>query len=72
MIVKRHSSAVSGRKVTGLDDVSRLIKSGGGVAVLDKSGGKKEKLFYRGIVDIADIIVTDMGGGGRSEVISPS
>ncbi|EIW66895.1 hypothetical protein M231_05581 [Tremella mesenterica] len=63
MIVKRHSSTISGPKVTGLDDVSRLVKSGGGVAVLDKSGGKKDKLFFRGLVDIGDIIVTDVGNG---------
>lgn len=64
MIVKRQSN-VSGRKITGLDDMDKLIKSGGGVAVLDKAGAKKDKLSFRGTVDILDIIATDVGGGGE-------
>jgi hypothetical protein len=66
MVVKRQSSSVSGRKVTGLDDMPRLIKSGGGVAVMDKLGSKKDKLSFRGAVDILDVIVTDIGNGGTS------
>ena len=67
MIVKRQSSAISGKKVTGLDDVSKLVKSGGGVAVLDKNGAKKDKLSYRGIVNVSEITVTDVGNGGQSQ-----
>lgn len=66
MIVKRQSSTVSGRKVTGLDDMQKLIKTGGGVAVMDKAGAKKDKLSFRGTVDILDIIATDVGNGGTS------
>ena len=66
MIVKRQSSAISGKKVTGLDDVSKLVKSGGGVAVMDKNGAKKDKLSYRGIVNVSEITVTDVGNGGKS------
>jgi hypothetical protein len=66
MVVKRQSASVSGRKVTGLDDMERLVKSGGGVAVMDKSGSKKDKLSFRGTVDILDVIATDVGGGGTS------
>lgn len=66
IIVKRQSAAISGRKVTGLDDVARLVKSGGGVAVMDKGGAKKDKLSYRGIVDILDVIASDVGNGGKS------
>lgn len=66
MIVKRQSSSVSGRKITGLDDMDKLVKSGGGVAVLDKAGSKKDKLSFRGTVDILDIMATDVGGGGKS------
>lgn len=66
MVIKRQSSSVSGRKVTGLDDVAKLVKSGGGVAVIDKNGAKKDKLSYRGIVDVLDIIATDVGNGGES------
>lgn len=65
MIVKRQSSNVSGRKVTGLDDVARLVKTGGGVAVIDKSGSRKDKLSYRGVVNVSDIIATDVGNGGE-------
>jgi hypothetical protein len=66
MVVKRQSSSISGRKVTGLDDMQKLVKSGGGVAVMDKSGTKKDKLSFRGAVDILDVIATDVGGGGTS------
>jgi hypothetical protein len=66
MVVKRQSSSISGRKVTGLDDMQKLVKSGGGVAVMDKSGTKKDKLSFRGAVDILDVIATDVGGGGSS------
>ena len=45
--------------------MERLIKSGGGVAVMDKSGNKKDKLSFRGTVDILDVIATDVGGGGE-------
>jgi hypothetical protein len=66
MFVKRQSASISGRKVTGLDDMEKLIKSGGGVAVIDKSGSKKDKLSFRGTVNILDVIATDVGGGGMS------
>ena len=66
MIVKRQHSSISGRKVTGLDDVPKLVKSGGGVAVIDKNGTKKDKLSYRGSVNILDIIATDVGNGGMA------
>jgi len=65
MVVKRQSASISGRRVTGLDDMEKLIKSGGGVAVIDKSGSKKDKLSFRGTVDILDVIATDVGGGGE-------
>ena len=65
MIVKRQGTAISGRKVTGLDDVPGLVRSGGGVAVMDKAGAKKDKLSFRGIVDITDIIAVDVGNGGE-------
>lgn len=68
MIVKRQSSTISGRKVTGLDDMQKLVKSGGGVAVMDKAGAKKDKLSFRGTVDILDIIATDIGNGGMCQI----
>ncbi|ORY29168.1 hypothetical protein BCR39DRAFT_533070 [Naematelia encephala] len=63
MIIKRQSNSISGRKVTGLDDVPKLVKSGGGVAVLDKNGTRKDKLSYKGIVDVLDVIASDVGNG---------
>lgn len=65
LITKRVSSTVSGRKVTGLDDVRALVKSGGGVAVREKDGTRKEKLSFRGAVDIEDVVAMDMGNGGE-------
>jgi hypothetical protein len=67
MIVKRQNSSISGRKVTGLDDVTRLVKSGGGVAVMDKNAGKKDKLSYRGLVNVSQVILTDVGNGGKGQ-----
>lgn len=64
MITKRQAST-SGRKVTGLDDVQGLVKSGGGVAIKEKDGSKRAKLGFRGVVDIMDIMVADLGNGGR-------
>jgi hypothetical protein len=65
IIVKRQTSGISGRRVTGLDNVAKLVKSGGGIAVMDK-GIKKDKLVYKGAVDILDLIAADMGNGGES------
>ncbi|KAL1406084.1 hypothetical protein Q8F55_007767 [Vanrija albida] len=63
MITKRQSSSISGPKVTGVDDVAKLVKSGGGVAVKEKDGVKKENLSFRGVVDILNVVVTDVGNG---------
>ncbi|WOO83440.1 Rho guanine nucleotide exchange factor gef2 [Vanrija pseudolonga] len=63
MITKRQSSSISGPKVTGVDDVAKLVKSGGGVAVKEKDGSKKESLSFRGVVDILNVVVTDVGNG---------
>ena len=64
LIVKRQAGTVSGRKVTGLDNVAKLVKSGGGIAVMDK-GIKKDKLVYKGSVDVLDVIASDVGNGGE-------
>lgn len=65
MIVKRQSSSVSAARVTGLDDMKRLVKSGGGVSMIDKTAGRKDKLSFKGVVDIADVTAVDIGGGGE-------
>lgn len=63
VIAKRPSAQVSGRKLTGLDDISKLVKSGGGVAVKEKDGVKKERLSFRGAMDIMALTGLDMGSG---------
>ncbi|WVQ81448.1 hypothetical protein IAT38_003572 [Cryptococcus sp. DSM 104549] len=63
MIVKRQSTSVSGRKLTGTDDVQRLVKTGGGVAVMEKNNAKRDKLSFRGEVDVLDVIASDVGNG---------
>lgn len=65
VITKRPHRDVSGRRATGLDDVQKLVKTGGGVAVYDRDKDKRDKLGYRGAVDILDVIATDIGGGGK-------
>lgn len=65
MITKRQVAAISGRRATGLDDINALIKTGGGIAVKEKDGSKKAKLTFRGVVDIMDVRVADMGNGGK-------
>lgn len=65
MIAKRQLSSISGRKITGLDDVAGLAKSGGGVAVKEKDGAKNQKLSFRGEIDIRDVTAVDIGNGGE-------
>lgn len=72
LIVKRQLASVSGRSVTGLDDVAKLVKTGGGVAVMEKSSGKRDKLVYRGSVDILDIVASDVGNGGEPNQRDPA
>ncbi|WVN91089.1 uncharacterized protein L203_106336 [Cryptococcus depauperatus CBS 7841] len=63
MIVKRQSSSISGRKVTGTDDVQKLVRTGGGVAIKEKNNGKRDKLSFRGEVDVLDVMASDIGNG---------
>lgn len=66
VITKRPHRDISGRKATGLDDLQKLVKTGGGVAVYDRDKEKRDKLGYRGAVDVLDVIATDIGGGGKT------
>ncbi|WVR09186.1 hypothetical protein IAU60_006248 [Kwoniella sp. DSM 27419] len=59
VIVKRQSGALSGRKITGTDDVKRLVTSNSTI----EKGTKKDKLSFRGEVDVLDVIATDVGNG---------
>lgn len=67
VIVKRVSAAINGRKVTGLDSIDRMMKAGGGLNGLAHSGTTftKDKLEFRGVVDILDVIATDVGNSGK-------
>ncbi|KAJ9098790.1 hypothetical protein QFC19_006267 [Naganishia cerealis] len=63
VIVKRQSASISGRTVTGLDNIDRLMKAGGGLNGLAQSGRTltKDKLVFKGVVDVLDVIATDVG-----------
>ncbi|GMK59311.1 hypothetical protein CspeluHIS016_0703260 [Cutaneotrichosporon spelunceum] len=63
MITKRQVQAISGCRVTGLDDIKGLIKSGGGVAVKEKDGARRAQLKFRGVVDILEVRIADIGHG---------
>lgn len=66
VIVKRVSAGINGRKVTGLDSIDKMMKAGGGLNGLALSGTTftKDKLEFRGVVDILDVIATDVGNSG--------
>lgn len=66
VIVKRVAATVNGRKVTGLDSIDRMMKAGGGLNGLAHSGTTltKDKLEFRGVIDILDVIATDVGNSG--------
>ncbi|KAJ9106135.1 hypothetical protein QFC21_001277 [Naganishia friedmannii] len=63
VIVKRQSASVNGRTVTGLDNIDRLMRSGGGLAGLaqSKTTLNKDKLGFKGVIDILDVTATDVG-----------
>jgi protein ECT2 len=61
MIVKRPGNGEkSGRALSGLDDLEKLMKAGG-IPV----GKKKSGMVCKGILDISDVVVTDVGGAGE-------
>ena len=68
VIVKRAGATVNGRKITGLDSIDKMMKAGGGLNGLAHSGTtlSKDKLEFRGVVDILDVIATDVGNSGAS------
>lgn len=64
MIVKRPNSSASGKVLTGLDQLDRAVKAGGLIASIKKNG-----LSFKGVVDIVDIVATDVGPSGNSFLI---
>lgn len=61
VIVKRQHASISGRAVTGCDDVVKLTEGGGGPVAVMAMGLKKDKLSFKGVVDLANIIGVDSG-----------
>jgi hypothetical protein len=62
MIVKRPSNGEkSGRALAGLDDIDKLTKTGGLPFGMKKSG-----MSCKGVVDVTDVVVTDVGGASES------
>lgn len=61
MIVKRPSNGEKGGRVlAGLDDLDKVKKAGG----LPK-GKKKCTMSFKGIVELTDVVITDIGGAGK-------
>ncbi|KAG5341935.1 hypothetical protein C0989_006778 [Termitomyces sp. Mn162] len=57
VIVKRPGNGEkSGRTLSGLDEVDKVTKSGG------IPGGKKKTMTCKGVIDVTDVVATDVGG----------
>jgi hypothetical protein len=61
VIVKRPGGGDKGGKaLTGLDELDKVTKAGG-----IPTGKKKSGMSCKGVVDVTDVVVTDVGGAGR-------
>jgi protein ECT2 len=61
VIVKRPGNGDKpGRTLTGLDEIDKLTKAGG-----LPHGMKKSGMSCKGVVDISDVVATDVGGSGK-------
>jgi hypothetical protein len=61
MIVKRPGNGEKGgRALAGLDELDRLTKAGGLPLGMKKSG-----MSCKGVVDITEVVATDVGGAGK-------
>lgn len=67
MVVKRNTTDKPGRALAGLDDVNKAVRGGGlmnfgfGPSTV---GGKRSGMSCKGVVDITDVVATDVGDGG--------
>lgn len=62
VIVKRPGNGEKGGKaLSGLDGVDKVTKAGG-----IPTGKKKSGMTCKGVVDITDVVATDVGGAGKS------
>jgi hypothetical protein len=59
LIAKRPNNEKGGKTLTGLDSVEKVTKAGG-----IPSGRKKSGMSFKGVFDITDVAVTDVGGAG--------
>lgn len=62
MIIKRPNPMTSGRMLAGLNEVDKLTRAGGLPLSMSM---KKSGLVYKGLIDITDVVVTDVGGPGE-------
>jgi hypothetical protein len=61
LIVKRPgNSEKGGRALAGLGELDRLAKTGG-----RPSGKKKSGMTCKGVVDVTEVVATDIGGAGK-------
>jgi hypothetical protein len=62
VIVKRPGNGEKGGKaLTGLNELNKVTKAGG-----IPTGKKKSGMSCKGVVDVTDVVATDVGGVGRS------
>jgi hypothetical protein len=60
VIVKRPNGEKGARSLSGLDGVDKVTKAGG-----IPSGKKKSGMTCKGVVDVTDVVATDVGGAGK-------
>lgn len=60
VIVKRPNGEKGARLLSGLDGVEKVTKAGG-----IPTGKKKSGMTCKGVVDITDMVATDIGGSGK-------
>jgi hypothetical protein len=62
LIVKRPGNGEKGgRALAGLDELDKLAKTGG-----RPSGKKKSGMTCKGVVDVTEVVATDVGGAGKT------
>lgn len=60
LIVKRPNGEKGGRALSGLDELDKVTKAGG-----KPTGKKKSGMTCKGVVDVTDVVATDVGGAGE-------
>ncbi|KIO30176.1 hypothetical protein M407DRAFT_20644, partial [Tulasnella calospora MUT 4182] len=57
LIVKRPNGSASGRSLSGLDEIDRTLRTSG------LPTGIKKVMSCKGVVEVTDVVATDIGGG---------